>query len=189
MIPVGYMFKQIVPRPEWLRVEGITDLYNVAGCPTESFADYIPFWRHNGYWLFNSPAELQEVANENAIDLTGMTLFYYEAYEFEFDFSDGESPESGKWESFICNSTWSTDVQIPPEKYFAGFDVVEFVCRNAPEHSLAACVNEIASACPLNSHCLFDNFEDAKNALECGLFHEHEPGPYRIFAVYIVPHC
>ncbi len=39
MIPVGYMFKQIVPRPEWLRVEGITDLYNVAGCPRD-----LPDW-------------------------------------------------------------------------------------------------------------------------------------------------
>lgn len=187
MIPVGYMFKRVVPRPEWLEVEHVVDLYSVAGCATEFFADYIPFWRHNGYWFFNSLAELESVAREHAIDLTGMTLFYYEAHEFEFDVADA-NPESGKWETFSPTLDWLTDVQIPETKILMGFDVVEYVCRNAPEDSLASCCNEIAAACPLNSHCLFDSFEDAKRSLESGIFNEHEPGPYRILAVYVVPH-
>jgi hypothetical protein len=40
----------------------------------------------------------------------------------------------------------------------------------------------------VNSHCLFDSFQEAKESLESGIFNSCEPGPYRIIAVYIVDH-
>lgn len=184
MIPVGYMLKRIPLRPEWLQAQNVVDIFSVAGCTTNNFADYIPFWRHNGYWLFNSPSDIEEVAQENSIDIEGTTLFYYEAYGLQFDFVDDDK---GAWTAFHCVPDWKTDVVIPRERTLAGFDVVEFVCGNSPEDSLASCCNTIASVCTLNAHCLFDTFEEAKKALESGLFHDQEPGPYRIFAVYVVP--
>lgn len=39
----------------------------------------------------------------------------------------------------------------------------------------------------MNSHCLFDSFDEAKFHLTEGAFNNSEPGPYRIFAVYSVP--
>ncbi|MBX3073297.1 hypothetical protein KF728_14940 [Candidatus Obscuribacterales bacterium] len=183
MIPVGYMLKRIAPRPEWLKAENVVDIFSVAGCASNNFADYTPFWRHNGYCFFNSPVDLEEVAQENSIELEGTTLFYYEAYELEFDFVDDDT---GVWRTYHCVPDWKTDVETPQDRTLAGFDVVEYVCGNSPEDSLASCCNEIASACPLNVHCLFNTFEEAKKALESGLFHDHEPGPYRIFAVYLL---
>ncbi len=71
------------------------------------------------------------------------TLFYFEAYELEFDFVDDDV---GIWKSYSCVPDWKTDVEIPRERTLAGFDadVVEFVCGNSPEDSLASCCNEIA---------------------------------------------
>ena len=38
----------------------------------------------------------------------------------------------------------------------------------------------------VNTHCLFETFDQAKVALDQERFKEGEPGPYRIFAVYTV---
>jgi hypothetical protein len=55
MIPVGYMFKKVMQRPDWLNADGVDDIYSLSGCTSEYFTDYIDYWKHNGYWLFNSP--------------------------------------------------------------------------------------------------------------------------------------
>ena len=81
MIPAGYMAKRIVKRPDWLAVPGIDDIYSISSCMSKSFADYVTYWRHNGYWLFDSPDVIAEVAKENAVDLGGTKLFYYEVYD------------------------------------------------------------------------------------------------------------
>jgi hypothetical protein len=52
MIPVGYMAKQVEPRSEWLQAQQVLDIYSVSGCVSKNFADYIKFWKHNGYWFF-----------------------------------------------------------------------------------------------------------------------------------------
>src|SRR5262249_37431297 len=85
MIPAGYTAKRASPRPEWLAAEQVVDIYSVSGCISAAFADYIPYWKHNGYWLFDAPEVIRQLARENAIDLEGTTLFYYEVYEQEFD--------------------------------------------------------------------------------------------------------
>ena len=80
MIPVGYMFKKVVHRPDWLTASNVDDIYSLSGCVSENFTDYIKYWKHNGYWLFNSPAMMEKIASEINLDLDGMTLFYYEVF-------------------------------------------------------------------------------------------------------------
>ena len=93
MIPVGYMAKQVVARPEWLQAQQVLDIYSVSGCISENFADYIKFWKHNGYWFFDAPEVIQQLAQEQSIDLGETSLFYYEVYELEF------IEDEGVWES------------------------------------------------------------------------------------------
>lgn len=57
MIPVGYISKKVVVRPDWLKANNVEDIYAVIDCISEPFADYINFWKHNLYWFFNSPDE------------------------------------------------------------------------------------------------------------------------------------
>jgi hypothetical protein len=177
MIPIGYMAKRVSAPPEWLRDAGVADVYSVSGCISEDFADYINDWKHNGYWLFDSPEIIRQVARQHAIDLTGTTLFFYEAHELEFNGAERQ------WTPFVPEPSFTTQVVVPTEKTLEGYDVVTFFVKTSPECSPLSC-NSLAAELKTNQHCLLASFERAHQLLEEGKFENSEPGPYRIFAVY-----
>jgi hypothetical protein len=177
MIPAGYMAKRVVRRPDWLKANGVEDIYSVSGCLSKDFADYINFWKHNGYWLFDSPDIIEQVAQEHSIDLAGTTMFFYEVYEQEFN----DAKE--QWYPYERDRSFITNVCLPEKKILAGFDVVSSTQRNSPECSPLSC-NSLANEIQTNSHCLLSDYETAKQLVETGRFKDSEPGPYRIFAVY-----
>jgi hypothetical protein len=127
MIPAGYLAKRVAVNPAWLKADQVTDIYSVSGCVSEMFADYVEYWKHNGFWIFDSPEAIQNVAHENSIELTGTALFYYEVYEKEFD---GET-----WHPLGPDPSFETNVVVPVDKHLEGFDVVTFSSRNLPECS------------------------------------------------------
>src|SRR5277367_2642695 len=145
MIQVGYLAKRICERPEWLRAPNVVDILSVGDCVSENFADYIQFWKHNGYWLFDSPEIICSVALENSIDLKGTSLFFYEAHELEYS-------DEG-WRSFSPEPSFTTKIIPPSNKILEGFDVVAFWAANSPEHSPLSC-NSLAENVVTNSHCL-----------------------------------
>lgn len=179
MIPIGYLYKNVAKRPDWLDVEKIDDIYALSGCVSEDFADYTNYWRHNGFWLFDSPSIMKDLANEHSIDLSALCLFYYEAYEVQYN------DETNLWEQFFPEASFVTNIQPPKNNRLEGFDVVNFCSGTSPECSPLSC-NSIAKTIPTNRHCLFDTFEEAKNAIENRAFENAEPGPYRIIAVYTI---
>jgi hypothetical protein len=177
MIPAGYMAKRVSLKPDWLKAAQVVDIFSVSSCLSKDFADYIKYWKHNGYWLFDSPEIIQSVAREYSIDLEGTMLFYYEVYEKEFD---GEG-----WHSFGNENSFPTNVIPPSRMQLAGFDVVAFSVGTSPECSPLSC-NMVANEVDTNKHCLLTSFEKAQRALNDGVFRNSETGPYRIFAVYSV---
>lgn len=177
MIPVGYMYKKVVIKPEWLQATNAVDVYSLSNCISHNFADYINYWEHNGYWLFDSPAIIEALAMAENIDLSDTTLFYYEAYEYEY------VEETDTWATFTPEPSCVTDVQIPVHKHLEGFDVTTFSGHVEPECSPLSC-NALAADISVNQHCLFNTFIEAKEAIERGFFKNSEPGPCRIFAVY-----
>jgi hypothetical protein len=188
MIPAGYMYKFAGGPPTHLTAEGVVDIFSVGACSGSNspfFAEYINYWKHNGYWFFNSPEVIEQIASDENIDLSAMTLFYYEFYEFEFDLNDdpGNSHHVEGWAVFEPTSDFVTDVSLPEQKRLAGYDVTEYVYSSSPGCSLLSCSN-LAARFAVNSHCLFDTLDQAKQAVESGLFNAMEPGPYRILAVY-----
>jgi len=177
MTPAGYMAKR-VKTPVGFQADGVLDVYSLSSCINDDFADYIQYWKHNGYWLFDSPEIIQAVAQDNHIQLEGTLLFYYEVHEKEFD---------GKnWFPHQAEASFPTNVRAPCEKTLDGFDVVTFFARSSPECSPLSC-NGMAGKIPTNEHCLLDSFDDAYAKVTAGAFNQAEPGPYRIFAVYSVP--
>ncbi len=178
MIPVGYMAKRVMARPEWLKSDRVRDIYSVSDCMSKNFADYINFWKHNGYWFFDSPEIMEALARENSIDLAGTTLFFYEAYEQEYY-------ENAGWSTHQPDTAFTTDVIEPNMKALEGYDIATFSCGTTPECSPLSC-NHLASEIETNEHCLLTSFEEAKALLEAGKFQNTEPGPFRIFAVYSV---
>lgn len=177
MIPVGYLAKRSCKKPEGFGLPDVVEVYSVGCCVNDDFADYIDYWKHNGYWLFDSPEIIQEVAKENSIAIEGSLLFYYEAYEEEFT---GEA-----WRAFSPDPLILTNVVRPPYPRLEGFDVVTFYCGTAPECSPLSCCS-MAKHLQTNSHCLFESFDEAWTNINSGKFAGGEPGPYRIFAVYSV---
>jgi hypothetical protein len=177
MIPVGYMAKRVSVRPDWINAPRVADVYSVSGCVSKDFADYINYWQHNGYWFFDSPEIILELAQQNSIDLTGTRLFFYEAHELEFDDIEG------RWTGFKPEPSFRTQVVPPAEKVLEGYDVVTFSVRTSAECSPLSC-NSLAAEVATNQHCLLASCERAQQLLEEGRFKNTEPGPYRIFAVY-----
>lgn len=177
MIPAGYMAKRVSEKPDWLKTARVVDIYSVSGCVSKAFADYIKFWKHNAYWLFDSPEIIRSVAREHSIELEGTSLFYYEVYEKEFD---GENCRP-----YEIENSFPTNVVVPAWKQLEGFDVVTFSVGTSPECSPLSC-NGLAEELHTNGHCLFFSFEEAESSVSSGTFNNSEPGPYRIFSVYSV---
>ncbi len=172
------MAKYVCGRPDWLKATNVVDIFSVSACISGYFFnDYISLWKHNGYWLFDSPEIIRAIALENSIDLQGMALFYYEAHELEFT---GE-----QWRPFSSEPSMPVSVVPPSRKSLDGFDVVTFRAGNSPECSPLSC-NSLAESIQTNSHCLIDSFSEAESNLNTGELLKGEHGPYRIFAVYSV---
>jgi hypothetical protein len=161
MIPVGYMAKRVSVRPEWIKAERVADVYSLSGCVSKDFADYINYWKHNGYWLFDSPEIILQAAEQNGIDLTGTTLFFYEVHELELDDTEG------RWRSFEPEPAFATQVILPTKKALEGYDVVTFSARTSAECSPLSC-NSLAAEVETNRHCLLASFERAQQLLEDG---------------------
>jgi hypothetical protein len=179
MIPIGYMAKRVSLRPTWIKADRVKDIYSVSSCVSKDFADYINYWKHNGYWFFDSPAIILEVARDNAFDLERTALFYYEAHELEFD--EGQY----RWTPFEPETSFTTRVVPPRERALEGYDVATFSAGNSPECSPLSCCS-LATDVETNEHCLLPSLERAMQLLEEGRFRNTEPGPHRILAVYSV---
>ena len=179
MIPVGYMAKRVCKRPDWLPAPHVADIYSVSNCLCKDFADYIPYWKHNGYWLFDAPAAMRAIATANNIDLAGTTLFYYEVFEEEYD------EDTKTWRAFAPDASLPTKVEPPKAARLGGFDVASFWANASAECSPLSC-NGLAETLAVNRHCLFASLDEARQALQAGAFDNSEPGPFRIFAVHTV---
>lgn len=171
------MAKRVTARPAWL-VADVTDIYSVGSCMSPNFAEFIEYWKHNGYWFFDSPVVIESLATEHSIDLGGTTLFYYEASGKQFT-------ESRAWERIAPDPAFPTSVVKPAGKRLEGFDVVTFYVGNMAECSPLSC-NSLASEIRVNEHCLLASEQEAIELLASGRFEHSEPGPYRVFAVYTV---
>ena len=177
MIPLGYMMKRVAKRTDWLKQPKVEDIFSVSRCMSKDFCDWIDEWKHNGYWLFDSPRIIHDIAKKRNIALDDLTLFYYEGYETQYN------ADTRQWEPFVPEPHFPLNVEPPPCKILQGYDVVTYNVYSAAECSPLSC-NGLAEDIPTNAHCLLDNFQTAKTLLETGAFENSEPGPYRIIAVY-----
>jgi len=179
MIEAGYLFKRLARRTEWIRNASVKDIHSVSSCLSRSFADYIDYWKHNGWWLFDSPSDMDDIIQREGVDQSALTLFYYEIFEQEYD-------EDGKyWSAIEPETSFVTAVEKPVNAKLSGYDVVSFSAGSSPECSPLSC-NSLCEEIVVNEHCLIDSLEKAKAALEHGKFDNSEPGPFRIFAVFIL---
>ncbi len=171
-----------VQKPKGFQIHGIDDVYSVSDCVNEDFADYIKYWKHNGYWLFDSPRD------------------HSERWRRKTPFNLTERPSS----TTKCTARSSMARFGPRTKPNPHFQPTSFRRRkNCSKVSMwsrfmrgmrltfspLSC-NGLARGIRTNPHCLLESFAEAYDQLNGGAFNNAEPGPYRIFAVYSVawPH-
>lgn len=179
MIPVGYMYKRVSTKPEWLKTNQVKDIYSVSGCVSEDFDDWINYWKHNGYWFFDDPSIIESIVSIDSASLDGMQLFFYKVYEKQWDIDEAA------WINFKPESSFETNVLEPANPILVGYDVVSYFCQTSAECSPLSC-NHLAQEVKVNEHCLLSSFNDAQSLVESGRLNNCEPGPYRIFEVYLV---
>ena len=177
LVPAGYMAKRIIRNPDWIKANPVVDIYSVSSHMSQAFADYINYWQHNGWWLFDNPDIIAALIQEHSLDAKGLTYFYYETTDHEY------YREDKSWRLITTNTDFPIKVRTPETKTLVGFDVVTFLSHNTPECSPLSC-NNLASTLPTTRHCLFESFAEAKAQIEQGRFDDTEPGPLRIIAVY-----
>ncbi|EMF9034319.1 hypothetical protein V4U61_004704 [Vibrio parahaemolyticus] len=177
MIPVGYMYKVVSGKPDWLKASQIEDIYSVSSCVSEDFCDWVNYWKNNGYWFFDSPLLIHEIASENSIDLDNLTLFYYEMYEKQWVYDDNN------WIDFYPDEYFSTNVIVPSSKVSLGFDIVTYTNNTSAECSPLSC-NHMAEKIETNEHCLLKTLKSAVDLIEQQKFSQCGLGPYRIVEVF-----
>jgi hypothetical protein len=173
------MAKRVVARPNWIQAPAVEDIYSLSNCVSKEFADYINYWKHNGYWLFDSIGVIKQLAGEHGISLEGCTFLYYEVFDQEYN------DQTNNWQSFAPESSFGLSVDPPQSKRLEGYDIVTFSVHTSPECSPLSC-NNLAATIPTNSHCLLNTFDQAKQLIEGGAFDNSEPGPFRIYSVYSI---
>jgi hypothetical protein len=171
------MARHVAPAPGWLETAGVVDIYSVSACISKDFADFTGSWRHNGYWLFDEPATIAEIAADRGASLAGTTLFYYEALETQYDGT------KHRWLGYDAERHFPVAPQVPASARLEGFDVVSFSQQTAAECSPLSC-NGLGVSLPVNAHCLLGDLDTAVALLEASEFNRSEPGPFRIFSVH-----
>lgn len=181
MIPAGYILRRVASAEPAMKLGSVVDIYSVSSCISKDFAEYIRYWRHNGYWLFDKPSDMDEILAQEGKSRDSFTLFYYEMYEQQFD------EQAMRWSAVApAEASFVTDIEHPQNARLEGFDVSTWSPGSNAGCSPLSC-NGLADTLPVNSHCLLHSFEATRDALEAGKFANTEPGPFRIFAVYSIP--
>ena len=182
LLPVGYMCKFVKEKDHHLNPERVDQICSVSPCVSDDFMDpmkWIKHWKHNDYWLFDSPTLIREVADAAGVRLDEAATFYYEAHDQQFD------EETSEWRPYGIEKLRLNDVQPPIRPALLGYDAVTYEGGTNAGCSPLSC-NSMADEVPeVNRNCLFDSFEEAKRSIETGAVYG-EPGPYRILAVYAV---
>ncbi|BDY04761.1 hypothetical protein F0521_18020 [Ferrimonas sp. YFM] len=178
MVPMGYMAKRIIAKPDWLKNANVKRLFSVSGCNSHNLicAEQDESLL-NGHWMLNRRAEADRALVVEADDDAQPQTFYYELYPEQWNDCLGE------WEAFSVDSKRAVTIEVPQSPTLEGFDIVSFAFGSQPECSLLSCSHLAERVC-VNEQCLLPTLEEAKTLLASGEFHGCEPGPYRILAVY-----
>lgn len=177
MIKLGYLAKQVATTPAGFAAPDVVDIYSVSACISADFADYICYWQHNGFWVFDSPALIQRVAALAGTSVDRCRLFYYEAYPLQY------LPLQWAWQRFAPEQALPLNVVPAHNPSLEGYDIVSYSAGSSAECSPLSC-NQMAKTIRPNAHCLLPALDDAIRLLEDGELENCEPGPYRIIAVH-----
>lgn len=170
-ILIGYFAKRTVRRPDWLQAAGVDEVCSVSTCISEAPEGWIDRWRHNEFWLYDTPELADGVIpdGERAV----FDRYAYGLWPQVFDFEVVRAFEIPR-----------LSVRPLSEAYERlGWDVVTRSSGTSFECSPLSC-NYRALHTPVNRYCLLEDVATA-----CAFAHNCrgigcEPGPYYVVEVW-----
>ena len=175
-VDLGYMAKRSIKAPAFYRARGLRLIESVSGCVCGTFGDFLPLWRHNGWWFFDSVDVLTDVGRRLGVETAGMPAYFYRGDGREFD------ETKRRWRPIAPEPGVRTAPVPPGPCRRVGYDVVGFSCGNTPECSPLTC-NHLFERTVVNQSGLFGEADTAYRLLEEGFFDHSEPGPFRVIEV------
>lgn len=192
MIAAGYLLKRTAIPEGYKNLPIVKDIASVSACVNADIVDLMAAWQYNEYGLANAPDVLDFLVETQSVDASDATLFYYEAYELGVR-SNGQRFCHNEWTPLDLKSSAIQTAVVPPAAgslTHLGYDVVIFgdypEYSGFVEHSPLSCnmaAEGLTNGLTVNSHCLFDSFEQAKSAIDQDMFIDCEAGLYTIFSV------
>jgi hypothetical protein len=169
-ILIGYVSKQLTPPPPNFEPTGLREIASVSNCIADRPDGWVTLWRHNDWFLYDSPELAREVAQECAA--YRWPVVAYLAHPMEFG-PDGEVPIS------------ITTTARPMPEYFhlLGWDVVSRSVTREFECSPLSC-NGLANEVQVNELCLLDSEAGAIDFARRCATEQPEPGNYSVIEVW-----
>lgn len=168
---IGYLPKRFTPREEWLFAEKVEEICSVSNCIAQRPEGLVQHWKHNDWWLYDSPALAWKLVSSEERGKQRM----YGYLLFPIEFRQGkQSP---------LNLPPGEAVALTPDFEKLGYDVVSLVQGNDFAHSPLSC-NHVASGVPTNRYCLLEDLEAALQLAEMCEADGCEPGPYGVVEVW-----
>ena len=180
---LGYLPKRRTPRPDWLDVPRVLEIWSVSDCIAAAPDDYFKHPSANAALCFNSRAAAQALIPPGSRAEYAILALWL--YPIEFDAGAQERVAS-------LTELFGHTAVLPPEREAVeylqlGYDVAQtdstfaYVSTGC---SPLSC-NHRATDHPVNENCLLDKWEDAVAAArDFATGGRAEPGPY-----YIVKLC
>ncbi|HEV7279758.1 MAG TPA: hypothetical protein VGN57_06045 [Pirellulaceae bacterium] len=168
---IGYFPKQVVRRPEWLKVERVREILSVSDCMSSGPDDRIERWTHNEMWVYPTIAAAWDVVPEGQRER--FELLAYRMAPMEWDAGEAHPKPIPE-----------LDVEpLPIDFRSVGFDVVSIMEGTAGFGCSPLSCNHLAGEIETNEYCLLPTQSIAEQVAARFSLEEPEPGPYYVVEV------
>ena len=167
---IGYISKPVAAPPADFAPHGLREIASVSNCIVGRPDGWLTLWRHNDWFVYDSPELAREIAREcGAYD---WPVLAYLVYPVEFR-PEGEVPISVQ----------SAASPMPASFQLLGWDVANRLFAPDFECSPLSC-NGLAQTVPVNEFCLVESEQEAIDLARRCAREQPEPGTYFVVEVW-----
>jgi hypothetical protein len=169
-ILIGYIAKRVTPRPSNFELDTVREIASVSNCIAKRPDGWIDLWKHNDWWVYDSPELAREVARD--LGVGDWPIVAYRVLPIRFEESGERTIE-----------VESTAAPMPGYFQRLGWDVASKSYSPDFECSPLSC-NRRAVQIPVNALCLIETKEEAVEVARLFAREQPEPGAYFVVEVW-----
>ena len=169
-ILIGYVCKQLKPPPPEFEPRGLREIASVSNCIVDRPDGWLTLWRHNDWFLYDSPDLAREVARDCQAYDWPVSAYLVKPIEYR---PEGE----------VSFSVASTAQPIPSYFQLLGWDVASRCFTPEFECSPLSC-NGLATEVGVNELCLLESEDEAVAFARRCAAEQPEPGTYFVVEIW-----